>query len=193
MATKTKVRLTDDEIRAQLAQTRPPASAVADTSVTGARSTRSTRVVGANGQPFANAKVGLPTPAEDRDPNPAPYARIEDVEPGTVLRSHTLTGEAHPVDPDVPDGQLRQDQVPEGVFQASCTPLGTATVLPVQPAPVDEHGVTIVETPEPKPAVAKKPAKRKASTGAKKPAAKKAPAKTARGRTAARKASPKKR
>lgn len=129
-----KTKLSDDEIRARLAQTRPPASAVRGSgTVTGARSTATAKAVTGSGQPFANAKVGLPTPKDERDPNPAPYARIEDVKKGTVLRSHTVTGEAHPVDLENPDGQLRQDQVPEDVFQASCTPLGTATILPVQP------------------------------------------------------------
>lgn len=123
-----------EQIRDQLRQTQPPSSAVQATTTTGARSTTSTRVVGGNGQPFAHPKVGIPTQAELREESPAPYSRIEDVEPGTVLRSHTVTGESHPVDLDIPDGQMRQDQVPETVFQASCTPLGTATILPVQPS-----------------------------------------------------------
>lgn len=56
--------------------------------------------------------------------------RIEDVAgDGVFLRSQTQTGEAHVV----PDGEtlpsLRQDQVPDGVPQESCTPFGEATVL----------------------------------------------------------------
>ncbi|WCB94504.1 hypothetical protein DSM104299_03241 [Baekduia alba] len=193
-------RLGGDEIRDRLAQTRPPSSAVAASTTTGARSTTSTRVVGIGGQPFANSKVGLPTPDEDRDPNPAPYPRIEDVEPGTVLRSHTVTGEAHPVDLEVPDGQLRQDQVSADVFQASCTPLGTATVLPQQPGQpesatvegdTNERVAAQKATPK-KRTPAKRPAKRKASSTAKKPVAKKAQTKPAGGRATARKPSPKK-
>jgi hypothetical protein len=125
-----KARQSDSEIAEKLAQTRPPASAVrASTSVTGARSTSTARVVGGNGQPFVHPQIGKPTPKGERDTMPAPYARIEDTPDGTPLRSHTVTGEAHPVNPALPDGKLRQDQVPEDVPQASCTPHGEATII----------------------------------------------------------------
>jgi hypothetical protein len=122
--------LSEDEIAARLAQTRPPASAARTSSpVTGARSSTTTRVLSGAGQPFANAQVGKPTPKGEQDPQPAPYARIEDVKKGVPLRSHTVTGEAHVVNPDLPDGKLRQDQVPDRTPQASDTPLGEATVI----------------------------------------------------------------
>lgn len=189
------------DVRARLKQTQPPSTAVQPSTTTGARSTASARVVGGNGQPFAHPKVGVPTPAGEREKNPAPYPRIEDVKEGTVLRSHTVTGEAHPVDLDVPDGHLRQDQVPKGTFQASDTPLGEATVLPEQPGDPasarvegdnNERAAAQKAAPQPRKRAAKKPAKRKASTTAKKPAAKKAAANPAATRTTARKASPKK-
>jgi hypothetical protein len=59
-------------------------------------------------------------------------SRIEDAGAETALRSSTATGEALVV----PDGEtlpaLRQDQVPAGVPQASCTPLGVATIIDPQ-------------------------------------------------------------
>lgn len=125
-----KQRLSSDAVGEKLAQTRPPASAVrASTPVTGARSTTDARVVAGVGAPFAHQQVGKPTPKADREDQPAPYARIEDVSDGTPLRSHTVTGEAHVVNPDLPDGKLRQDQVPDGMPQASSTPLGEATII----------------------------------------------------------------
>jgi hypothetical protein len=126
-------KLGENEVAERLAQTRPSATAVrTGAAVTGPRSTSSARphrVLSGSGSPFAHPATGLPTPKGDRDARPAPYVRIEDVPEGTPLRSHTVTGEAHPVNPDLPDGKLRQDQVPEGVPQASATPLGEATIV----------------------------------------------------------------
>lgn len=190
-------RLGDDEIRERLAQTRPPASAVSATTTTGPRSSTSSRVIAGNGQPFASAKVGLPTPKAERDPHPAPHARIEDTPDGTVLRSHTVTGESHPINPALPDGKLRQDQVPADVPQASCTPLGEATVIGDEAqvfAQLQQKQVTppaageVVQTPgidaaksgkvpaESKRAAEGKPPEPKRATS-KRSAAKKAPAK----------------
>lgn len=63
-----------------------------------------------------------------------PFPRIEDQKKGTPLRSHTDTGEAHPV----PEGERQpkpaQSDIPKGTKQRSDTPVGEAT--PVDPGEV---------------------------------------------------------
>ena len=65
----------------------------------------------------------------DADAVAQPFVKVEDVSGSVPLRSRTETGSAHFVPQDETLPYLRQDQVPEGVPQASCTPLGQATPL----------------------------------------------------------------
>jgi hypothetical protein len=103
--------LSEDEIE-RLAQTRPPASAATDV-VAGHRGAQLERPRAVRWRSAVREPAGGQADAEGRARSqPAPYARIEDVPKGAPLRSHTVTGEAHVVNPDLPDGKLRQDQVP---------------------------------------------------------------------------------
>lgn len=119
-------RMSAKEQRERLAQTRPPDRR--RESVTGARTSANTRVTTGTGQPFAHEQTGKPTPKEERENEPQPHLRLEDVSKSTPLRSHTITGSAHPVEPGEPQPKPSQDDVRKGTAQRSDTPLGEATV-----------------------------------------------------------------
>jgi hypothetical protein len=92
-----RVRLSDGEIRKRLAQTRP---AETTATIMGPRTTASGRVLGPiSNAPFADERVGKPTPKEAQEPRPAPAPRQEDMRE-VEQRSATLTGQATPKDPD---------------------------------------------------------------------------------------------
>lgn len=63
----------------------------------------------------------------------AGQADIRHAKKGTVLRSDTPRGEAHPVDVDRPEPVRPQSDVPEGTVQMSDTPAGEATELVLGP------------------------------------------------------------
>lgn len=119
-------RLTGAQVRDRLAQTRP--NPQRREIVTGARTTSNTRVTGARGEPFADERVGKPTPKDEREDEPQPYPRIEDMPKGTPLRSHTITGSAHPVEPGEKQPTIPQSDVRKGTPQRSDTEFGEAAL-----------------------------------------------------------------
>lgn len=94
---------------------------------------------------FADPQVGQPAESKTKEREPLPQARIEDQPKGTVLRSDTPTGEAHPVDPSEPVPHLRQEDVGKGVVQRSDTETGDAT-----PKPKDEVAPALRQEDVPK-------------------------------------------
>lgn len=62
-----------------------------------------------------------------------PTPGLHQVPKGTVLRSDTPWGEAHPLDPSEPAPYGRQEDVPKGVVQMSDTPTGRPTPIEVGP------------------------------------------------------------
>lgn len=74
--------------------------------------------------------VGEETPKDLRDPNEATPRLAQEDARDVTQRSATLTGEAHPNDPDEPLPAPRQDQVDPKQLQRSATPYGEAAPIP---------------------------------------------------------------
>jgi hypothetical protein len=75
----------------------------------------------------------------------AGFADLRHAPDGTVLRSDTPRGAAHPLDPDEPAPYRAQADVPDGVVQASDTERGAAAEIPLGPQRQEDVRAGVVQ------------------------------------------------